>query len=217
MLATVIDKYGRPNPFEWHDGGRTGNSQFAAMLLHIVGQQISAVAAFTVFDRITARMGGAVPTPQLIAGLGADALRRCGLSRARAGYAVALADAQLSGTLDIEHLDTISDDEVITRLTAVSGIGLWSAQTFLIHNLARPDVMPEGDGGVRRAVKDLWALDRLPSPVSVRQRAMDWAPYRSYAAALLWRSLRPLGELSDPKERALHQRARAGKVGGASH
>jgi DNA-3-methyladenine glycosylase II len=206
VLARVISVYGGPSPFEWHDGGRTGTSKFAAMLLHVVGQQISAQAAFTIYDRISAATAG-LPTAQAIAGLGPDRLRDCGLSRARAGYAVALAAAELSGALDIEHLGSVPDDEAVARLTAVRGVGLWSAQTFLLHNLARPDVLPEADRGIGQAIQQLWQLERRPSSGQVRRRGLAWSPYRSYAAALLWRSLRPAGEPSDPKERALRQRA----------
>lgn len=206
VLAGVIDLYGRPPSFVWHDGGRTGTSKFAAMLLHVVGQRISAQAAFTIYDRISTAAGGGVPTAQATAELGPRRLRDCGLSRARAEYAIALAEAELYGGLDIEHLDAVSDSEAVARLTAVRGIGLWSAQTFLVHNLARPDVLPEGDKGIRQAIQRLWQLDRPPSDGAVRHRGMAWSPYRSYAAALLWRSLRPVGEPSDPKERALHRR-----------
>ena len=204
VLAGVLAAYGPPVPFAWHDGGRTGTSQFAAMLLHVAGQRISAAAAFTVYDRIIAATGGGVPTPRAVAALGPERLRACGLSATRATYAIALAGAELTGPLDIEHLDAVPDDEVLARLTAVPGIGRWSAQTFLIHNLARPDVLPETDQGLRQAIQQLWSLDRLPTAGQVRDRARAWSPYRSYAAELLWRSLRPAGEPYDPKDRALH-------------
>jgi 3-methyladenine DNA glycosylase/8-oxoguanine DNA glycosylase len=211
VLAGVLDTYGPVPPFEWHDGGRTGNSKFAAMLLHVVGQRISAVSAFTVYDRIIAATGGGVPTARAIADLDPGRLRACGLSGARARYAMALAEAELGGALDIEHLDAVPDDEVVARLTAVTGIGRWSAQTFLIHNLDRPDVLPEADQGIRQAIQRLWRLGQLPSAARVRQQGRGWSPYRSYAAALLWRSLRPVGELSDPKERALARLDHAGQ------
>src|ERR1700744_643475 len=159
ILAGVIDVYGTPEPFAWHDGGRTGTSKFAAMLLHVAGQRISAAAAFTIYDRIRAAAGGGPPPARPIAGLGPDRLHEYGLARARAGYAIALAEAELSGGLDIEHLEAGPDDEVVARLTAVRGIGVWSAQTFLIHNLARPDVWPEADQGIRQAIIRLWRLD----------------------------------------------------------
>lgn len=202
VFRCLIHEYGHPAPFEWHDGGRTGSSQFAAMLLHVVGQQISAVAAFRIYDRISAMLGG-IPTPASVLDLGQERLRTCGLSAAKAGYVVALAQAQAIGVIDIEHLEDLSDADVITALTAIHGIGVWSAETFLVHNLRRSDILPAGDLGIRRAVQAQWHLDRLPSPGDVRSRAVAWSPWRTYAAALLWRSLRPCGEASDPKERAL--------------
>jgi DNA-3-methyladenine glycosylase II len=202
ILARVVTTYGQVPPFEWHDGGRTGSSQFAAMVLHIVGQRISAWTAFMIYDRIATEVGG-VPTPEDVQAIGASRLQGYGLSQTKAGYVLSLADAQATGRLDIEDMTDLADVEVIAQLTSVQGIGLWSAQAFMIHNLNRPDVLPTGDLGVRRAVHDLWDLERMPSPREVEERGMAWAPYRSYAAALLWRSLRPPGELSDQKERAL--------------
>jgi 3-methyladenine DNA glycosylase/8-oxoguanine DNA glycosylase len=208
VLRGVIDEYGRPAPFEWHDGGRTGSSMFAAMLLHIVGQQISAVAAFTIFDRIAVAAGGGVPAAGRILSLGSDRLRACGLSNAKAAYAMNLAEAQSSGRVDLENLAGLDDLAVITQLTSIRGIGLWSAQTFLIHNLRRPDVLPAGDLGIRRAIHIRWRLDQLPTVREAQRRGERWAPWRSYAAALLWRSLRPVDEPSDPKARALSTLAR---------
>jgi DNA-3-methyladenine glycosylase II len=204
VFAGLIETYGQPCPFDWHDGGRTGGSQFASMLLHVVGQQISAAVAFRIYDRI-ADACGAIPTAEAILALGERALRTAGLSTAKASYALALAQTQSEGTINIETMSGMDDAAIIAALTAVRGIGLWSAQTFLIHNMARPDVLPAGDLGVRRAVAALWHLPELPSPSSVATRGSSWAPYRSYAAALLWRSLAPAGEESDPKARALQR------------
>jgi DNA-3-methyladenine glycosylase II len=206
VFARLISKYGHPPPFEWHDGGRTGDSQFAAMLLHIVGQQISAVVAFRIFDRIAAACGE-IPTAATILGLTAQRLQDTGLSGAKTSYVLALADAQAGGTIDVESLSNFNDAEVIAQLTGIRGIGLWSAQTFLIHNLARPDVLPAGDTGIRRAIATQWAMRDLPSPRAVASRGQVWAPYRSYGAALLWRSLTPVCEESDPKARALRKQA----------
>ena len=126
-----------------------------------------------------------------------------GLSGAKSSYAFALADAQARGTIDIESLNEFNDAGVIAQLTAIRGIGLWSAQTFLIHNLARPDVLPAGDTGIRRAIATQWAMPELPAPRDVASRGQVWSPDRTYGAALLWRSLTPVGEESDPKARAL--------------
>lgn len=202
VFKRLIDVYGRPSPFDWHDGGRTGASLFAAMTLHIVGQQISAVVAFRIYDRLAAACGG-IPTAATILGLGVLRLRETGLSAAKASYIIALAEAQANDVINIETMAELDDATIIAELTAIRGIGLWSAQTFLIHNLARPDVLPSGDLGVRRAVRDQWKFNELPSPRVVSDIAVRWAPYRSYAAALLWRSLAPVGLESDPKARAI--------------
>jgi DNA-3-methyladenine glycosylase II len=146
ILAGLIDTYGYPPPFEWHDGGRTGDSQFAAMVLHIVGQQISASVAFRIYDRVAAACGD-IPSAAAVLTLQARRLEAAGLSRAKASYIMAFARAQADGAIDIEGMRDLQDAEVIAKLTAIHGIGLWSAQTFLIHNLARPDVLPASDLG----------------------------------------------------------------------
>jgi 3-methyladenine DNA glycosylase/8-oxoguanine DNA glycosylase len=212
VMAQLVDAYGCPDPFEWFDGGRTGASRFAAMVLHITGQRISAAAAFTVYDRITQAAEG-VPGAKALLSLGEERLRALGLSGTKAGSLLELARRQATGMIDLEGMTALSDEEAITALTDVPGIGLWSAQAFVIRQLRRPDVLPAGDTGIRRAVARQWQLDDLPTARQVEGRAGAWTPYRSYAAALLWRSLKPPGEASDPKARALARKA--GK--GASH
>jgi DNA-3-methyladenine glycosylase II len=190
MLNKIAVGVGRPDPFGWLDGGRTGASNFAAMVLHIIGQQISTVVAFVLFDRVR-DAAGALPDPDNLVALGPERLRSLGLSRAKAGYLLALSEAERDGGLDIEHLDALADPDVIARLTAVRGIGLWSAEMFLLHQLRRPDVLPAGDMGIRRAVQAMRSLPDLPGIDDVRRAGLKWAPRRSYAAALLWASLRP--------------------------
>jgi 3-methyladenine DNA glycosylase/8-oxoguanine DNA glycosylase len=206
VMTRLVSVYGQPDPFEWFDGGRTGTSMFAAMVLHIAGQRISAAAAFTIFDRIMA--AGGVPRPDVLLTLGAVRLRALGLSEAKASCLLELARRQAAGLIDLEDMSALTDDEVISVLTAIPGIGLWSAQAFLLRQLRRPDVLPAGDTGVRRAISHEWRLANLPTTRQVRDMSAAWAPYRSYAAALLWRSLRPPGEPSDPKARALARRTR---------
>ena len=96
----------------------------------------------------------------------------------------------LAGVLDTEHLDGLSDDQAMAALTAARGIGPWTAQMFLIHQLHRPDVLPAGDLGIRQAVGRAWGLSALPSIDEVREFGERWSPQRTCASALLWASLR---------------------------
>jgi DNA-3-methyladenine glycosylase II len=200
LFATVVQKYGTVDPFLWHDGGRTGDSKFAAMVLHIAGQQISTRVAFAVFDRI-ATLAGGIPSPEIIAALEFADLRATGLSNAKTRYIQTLAVSQAGGTLDLEHMDDLNDEAAIAQLVAQPGIGIWSAEMFLIHQLHRPDILPSGDIGIRRGIQRLWVLESPPSIKETIARGMLWSPYRSYASALLWRSLAAVDELSDQKER----------------
>ncbi|WP_223986318.1 hypothetical protein [Arthrobacter sp. NicSoilB8] len=188
VLAAMIETHGTPDPFVWNDGGRTGTSNFAAMTLHIVGQQISITVAYTLYDRIAAATGG-IPDPDTVIALGPERLRGFGLSTAKARYILDLAGRVRSGQLEIQHMDDLSDAEAVTALTAVTGVGLWSAEMFLIHQLHRQDILPAGDIGVRRAIARAWTLNEAPTIDEVRQRGQGWAPDRSYATALLRRSL----------------------------
>ncbi|HEY0475772.1 MAG TPA: hypothetical protein VGD34_29080 [Kribbella sp.] len=187
VLATLIEQYGEVDPFGWSDV-RMESSNFAAMVLHIVGQQISTKVAFVLFDRVAAAAGGKV-TPEAILALGAERLREAGMSRAKASYLLDLAQRQADGVIDLENMTGLDDSEAITALTAVRGIGLWSAQMFLLAQLRRSDILPAGDMGIRRAVERAWELPALPSIKAVEAMGAAWAPYRTYAAALLWRSL----------------------------
>jgi 3-methyladenine DNA glycosylase/8-oxoguanine DNA glycosylase len=201
-FARIIDVYGGADPFEWHDGGRTGDSLFAALALHIVGQRISALVAFRVYDRVAA-LGHGVLTPRTLLAAGRERLAGCGLSASKARYLVAFSEMVESGDLDLDAVAAAGDDEAIAMLTRTAGIGVWTAQTFLIHQLHRPDVWPSGEIGIRRAIAACRQLDELPTPTRTKSIGEAWRPYRSFAAALLWRSLYPPGEPSDPKERAL--------------
>ncbi|MGP4013787.1 DNA-3-methyladenine glycosylase family protein [Streptomyces sp. 4N124] len=189
VLDGLIASFGRPDPFDWAERDFPSSTNFEAMALHIVGQQISIAAALTIFARVTAAVGGAV-TPESLLALADNDLRACGLSRAKAAYLHDLAQRQVDGAIDLEHMDDVDDATALTGLTAVHGVGLWSAQMFLIHQLERPDILPAGDVGIRRAIQNAWHLTNIPSVEETRRRATAWAPYRTCAAALLWASLR---------------------------
>lgn len=188
VLGGLIQRLGTPDPFAFPDGGRTAGNNFAGMVLHIVAQQISIKVALVLYDRLTAALGGA-PTPAGVLTLDLDRLRALGMSHSKAVYLHSLADAVETGDLAIDTLDALRDEDVSTALTRVKGIGPWSAEMFLIHQLQRLDILPAGDLGIRSAVQRAYALTDVPSIDDVRQRGTAWSPYRTLASTLLWRSL----------------------------
>ncbi|MDX6556884.1 MAG: DNA-3-methyladenine glycosylase [Miltoncostaeaceae bacterium] len=159
----------------------------AALALHVTGQQISRIAALAIFGRLTALLGGTVDAARLAAE-SEDALRCVGLSRAKARALRELGERVASGALDFAALAELDDDEATRRLVALPGIGPWSAQVFLLRDMRRPDVFPSGDIALRRGLVLLDGLAELPSPAWGADRALAWRPWRSYAAAHLWRS-----------------------------
>ena len=131
----------------------------------IAGQQLSVLAARAIYGRLTARFGGRPPTPQEILADDPEELRAAaGLSRAKVSYLRSLAEHVISGELELERLDELADEQVIAELVAVKGIGLWTAHMFLMFQLERPDVLPVGDLGIRRAIERAYGLDELPGP-----------------------------------------------------
>jgi DNA-3-methyladenine glycosylase II len=196
VLRRLIEHVGRPDPYTWAERFPS-STNFEAMAVHIVGQQISVAAALTVFGRITLAAGGGI-TPGSVLALTPDDLRAQGLSRAKSAYLHDLARRQADRIIDLEHMDDVDDDTALADLTAVHGVGPWSAQMFLVHQLKRPDILPAGDVGIRRAIQRAWGLADLPGIEETRLRATAWAPYRTYAAALLWESL--TGPPTAPRE-----------------
>jgi DNA-3-methyladenine glycosylase II len=191
VLRGIADRYGRPDPYTWAGHEPTADSNFSALLLHVIGQQISTSVALVLFARLEEAAGGR-PEPDAVAALGTERLHALGLSHAKAAAIAGLAEMHLTGTLDVDALDGLSDEQVMAALTAARGIGPWTAQMFLIHQLRRPDVLPAGDLGIRQAVQRAWALPGVPTIEEVRDLGVPWSPQRTFAAALLWTSLRPV-------------------------
>ena len=160
-------------------------SAFGVLVFQIVGQQLSLRAAQAIVGRLTALFGGHMPEPQEILDADPQALRSAGMSRRKIETMRALAARFVTGELSDQALRQRADEEIETALTAIPGIGPWTVQGFLIIALDRPDVMPAGDLAIRRAVKDLYALDRMPSPQQVLEIAERWRPHRSLAASYL--------------------------------
>ncbi len=159
---------------------------FTALASSIVAQQLSARVADVIWARIVALTGGAV-TPEGLLALEEDALRGAGLSGAKARYARALAEAVRSGTLPLDELSFMDDEEIIRSLTAVKGIGRWTAEMFLIFSLGRPDIFSCGDGGLQRAFR--WLYGHEPEKDALLRVSSAWAPYRTYASLYLWEAL----------------------------
>jgi DNA-3-methyladenine glycosylase II len=163
---------------------------YGALVRTIVGQQLSTRAARAIYERLTERFGGRAPTPEEIVAEDPDELRTgVGLSHAKVRYLRSLAEHVLDGSLALSTLGRLPDAEIIAELTAISGIGLWSAHMFLMFHLQRPDVLPVGDLGIRKAVQAAYGLAALPDAPEMERIAEPWRPYRTTACLFLWRSL----------------------------
>ena len=187
VMAQLIEEHGELD-LEARRRGRPAEA-YGALLRSIVGQQLSVKAARSIYERLTELFGGRTPTPQELLEADEVALRGAGLSGAKVRYLRSLAEHVQTGELHLDSLTEMSDDEVIAELTAVKGLGVWTAHMFLIFHLERPDVLPVGDLGVRRAVERQYGLESLPDAETLERLGERWAPYRSLAALYLWHSL----------------------------
>jgi DNA-3-methyladenine glycosylase II len=168
----------------------TAPSDFDALARSIVYQQLSTMAASTIYGRYVEALGGA-PSPERVLEARSDRLLRAGLSRAKVRYVKALASAVASGELDLGSLRGLPDESVVEALTGVPGVGLWTAQMFLMFRLHRPDVLPTIDVGIRRGLQIAHGLRKPAAPGYVSRSGRRWAPYRSLACLYLWAALEP--------------------------
>jgi DNA-3-methyladenine glycosylase II len=162
---------------------------YGALLRSIVGQQLSTKAARTIYGRMLELFGGHAPTPKQLLAADPDAIRAAGLSRPKINYLRDLADHVESGELELDRLGDLPDEEVIEQLTAVKGIGEWSAHMFLMFHLGRPDVLPVGDQGIRNAIRAQYRLRKIPDAKRMEKIAKPWRPHRTLACLYLWSSL----------------------------
>ena len=189
VLAALIDA-GGPLP-DSREGRPDPGDHYGALVRSIVGQQLSVLAARAIYGRLTARFGGRAPTPEEILADDPEELRTsAGLSHAKVGFLRSLAEHVISGDLELDRLDRLGDEEVIAELVAVKGLGLWTAQMFLMFHLDRPDVLPAGDLGIRRAIERAYGLEALPDAETIERIGEPWRPYRTLASRYLWSSLR---------------------------
>jgi DNA-3-methyladenine glycosylase II len=184
VMADVISRVGRCTL-----SPRTEWTHFDALLRSIVYQQLSGKAAATIHGRVLKLIGDGEGAASRIIATSHDSFRAAGLSNAKASYVRNLAEHVLDGSLPVDSLHELKDDEIIAALTQVKGIGKWSAQMFLMFRLGRPDVLPETDLGVQKGIQKAYRLRRLPTPAQVLRRGGKWAPYRTVASWYMWRIL----------------------------
>ena len=188
VMAGLIARIGAMS-LERRRRGRPKGDAYGALLRAIVGQQLSAKAAATIFDRVLALYGGKVPAAQDLLETDESDLRGAGLSGRKVEYLKDLAQHVVSGELEVDRLGDLTDDKVIEEITAVRGLGVWTAHMFLIFHLEREDVLPVGDLGIRNAMKTEYGLSELPTPDEMESMAEPWRPHRTLACLYLWESL----------------------------
>lgn len=188
VLAGLIDSLGPLS--DSREGRPDHDDHYGALVRSIVNQQLSVKAGQAIYGRLLARFGGRPPTPQEVLADEPEELRAAaGLSRAKVGFLRSLADHVLDGSLELQRLDELSDEQAIAELVAVKGLGVWTAHMFLMFHLERPDVLAVGDLGVRRAIERAYGLPELPDAATIEKIAEPWKPYRTLACRYLWRSL----------------------------
>lgn len=180
ILAKIISE---EINFEWGES----NNLFADIVKNIIGQQLSGKAANTIVKRFE-KLVSLPLTPKKILKFSDQQLRDVGMSWAKVKYVKNLSQAVLDGSLDLEKVRTFADEEVITELVKIKGIGRWTAEMILIFHLQRPDVFSLGDLGLRTAVAKLYKIDRNNFK-KIARISQNWSPYRSLASRYLWASL----------------------------
>jgi DNA-3-methyladenine glycosylase II len=184
VLAALVRKHGACGL-----GRRQHTDPFKALVHAIISQQLSTKAAATIAARFAALFGDAFPTAAGVAAVSGEQLRSVGLSFQKISYLRDLCARIESGSLHLDQLGTMSDEDVIAALVAVKGIGRWTAEMFLMFRLQRPDVLPVGDLGIVKAVQRHYRLRKVPTPERLARIGESWRPYRSVACWYLWASL----------------------------
>jgi DNA-3-methyladenine glycosylase II len=184
-LAVLVAQHGPLDPYDWPGIPVADGDLLGGLVLHIVSQQISTRVALVLYDRLKTLLCNHIDAAGL-AGADEERLRAAGLPYAKARALRGLGERIESGALDLNELHQLADDTAQASLMELRGIGPWSSQMFLLHELRRPDVFAAGDLALRAAIA---RLDQLPQTPGVREaaaRAEVWRPYRSYASAHLW-------------------------------
>ncbi|MEQ8412762.1 MAG: DNA-3-methyladenine glycosylase 2 family protein [Erythrobacter sp.] len=176
-VARELERVGYPAP-------RIRERGFRTLLRTIVGQQVSVAAASSMWAKLESELGADFAPGELLA-RDFDALRACGLSRQKQGYARSLCELVEAGAIDLHALPE-DDEEAIALLTQVKGIGRWSAEIYLLFAEGRPDIWPAGDLAVQEGVRRLVGMGERPKEQRTREIAQDWAPHRGAMAIFTW-------------------------------
>jgi len=185
VLRTIIKRAGPCSIRPYH-------RHFEILARSIISQQLSTRVADVIGDRLKRLSSPArFPTAPAIIAIDSTVLRAAGLSNQKVSYLKDLAERTSSGAVDLKKLKRLTDEEIIEELVSIKGIGVWTAQMFLIFSLGRLNVLPSGDLGVRKAIAQLYGFEQLPdaTEIEVIARSNNWYPYCSVASWYLWRSL----------------------------
>lgn len=181
VLAPVIEVWG---DLEWEDR----SDLFISLIRSINGQQLSVKAAASIFGRLKELLNNDISAEKILS-VTDEQLRSCGISYSKIKYMKGIAKAVKEKQIDLDYVQSLSDEDVIAELTKLHGVGTWTAQMLLIFALRRPDVFSIGDLGLREAVKRLYGVER-DDLKAIEAIADQWRPYRSYACRYLWLSLK---------------------------
>jgi DNA-3-methyladenine glycosylase II len=184
VMRSMVDRVG---PADLRRG-RPRREHFAELARAILYQQLAGRAAAAIHGRFAALFDGQSPTPEAVVAMPVDLLRSVGLSASKAASIRDLAEKVLDGSVRLDRLARLPDDEVVRALTLVRGIGPWTAEMFLIFQLGRLDVWPVGDYGVRKGYALLYGLAEPPAPAELAPLGDRFRPYRSVAAWYCWRA-----------------------------
>ena len=177
-LSRIVDRHGPPPLWARPRG-------FATLVRIILEQQVSLASAAALFARLGRQLDGGV-TADAVRAAGEPGLRALGVTRQKAAYVFALAERIASGALPLETLGRLPDDEAAALLTAVRGVGPWTASIYLLMALRRPDVWPPGDLALHKALARLRGRRELPTSDEAHAIAARWRPWRAVAARILW-------------------------------
>ena len=163
--------------------------RFAMLVQSIISQQISTAAATSIRKRLTRLLAPEKVSADVLRQYSPEELRAAGVSPQKAGYMLDLCRCVTDGTVQLNQIGRLSDEQVTAELTKVRGIGVWTAQMFLMFSLCRPDVFPAGDLGIRNAIGKLYGFQHRPGEAECIEIAARWAPYRTIASWYCWRYL----------------------------